>query len=27
MPSTIIYEDDILMVAGSDHDLVKLPQE
>ena len=26
MPSTIIYEDDILMVAGSDHDLVKLPQ-
>ncbi|MHC4355968.1 MAG: potassium channel family protein [Planctomycetota bacterium] len=27
MPSTIIYEDDILMVAGSDHDLAKLPQE
>ena len=27
MPSTIIYEDDILMVAGSDHDLLKLPQE
>lgn len=27
MPSTIIYEDDILMVAGSDADLVKLPQE
>ena len=27
MPSTIMYEDDILMVAGSDHDLVKLPQE
>ncbi len=27
MPSTVIYEDDILMVAGSDPDLVKLPQE
>ena len=27
MPSTIIYSDDILMVAGSDADLVKLPQE
>jgi len=27
MPNTIIYEDDILMVAGSDADLVKLPQE
>ncbi len=27
MPSTVIYEDDILMVAGSDHDLAKLPQE
>ncbi|MBN2313069.1 MAG: TrkA family potassium uptake protein [Sedimentisphaerales bacterium] len=27
MPSTVIYEDDILMVAGSDVDLAKLPQE
>ena len=27
MPSTIIYQDDILMVAGSDADLTKLPQE
>jgi len=27
MPSTVIYEDDILMVAGSDADLAKLPQE
>ena len=27
MPDTVIYEDDILMVAGSDDDLVKLPQE
>ncbi|MFA5553608.1 MAG: TrkA family potassium uptake protein [Phycisphaerae bacterium] len=27
MPNTIIYEGDILMVAGSDFDLVKLPQE
>jgi trk system potassium uptake protein TrkA len=27
MPSTIIYQDDILMVAGSDVDLAKLPQE
>ena len=27
MPSTVIYEGDILMVAGSDADLVKLPQE
>jgi trk system potassium uptake protein TrkA len=27
MPNTIIYEDDILMVAGSDIDLAKLPQE
>lgn len=27
MPNTIIYESDILMVAGSDADLVKLPQE
>jgi trk system potassium uptake protein TrkA len=27
MPGTVIYQDDILMVAGSDADLVKLPQE
>ncbi len=27
MPNTIIYHDDILMVAGSDADLAKLPQE
>jgi len=27
MPSTTIYENDILMVAGSDADLAKLPQE
>jgi len=27
MPNTIIYQDDILMVAGSDADLAKLPQE
>ena len=27
MPSTVIYEDDIMMVAGSDVDLAKLPQE
>jgi trk system potassium uptake protein TrkA len=27
MPNTIIYKDDILMVAGSDADLAKLPQE
>ncbi len=27
MPNTIIYEGDILMVAGSDVDLAKLPQE
>jgi hypothetical protein len=27
MPSTVIYEDDTLMVAGSDVDLAKLPQE
>ncbi|MBN2456606.1 MAG: TrkA family potassium uptake protein [Sedimentisphaerales bacterium] len=27
MPNTIIYQDDILMVAGSDADLTKLPQE
>jgi len=26
MPSTVIYQDDILMVAGSDADLAKLPQ-
>jgi trk system potassium uptake protein TrkA len=27
MPGTVIYKDDILMVAGSDEDLAKLPQE
>ena len=27
MPGTVIYEDDILMVVGSDPDLAKLPQE
>ncbi|MHC4476383.1 MAG: potassium channel family protein [Planctomycetota bacterium] len=27
MPNTVIYESDILMVAGSDADLAKLPQE
>ena len=27
MPNTIIYQGDILMVAGSDADLAKLPQE
>lgn len=27
MPSTVLYQDDILMVAGSDADLAKLPQE
>jgi trk system potassium uptake protein TrkA len=27
LPSTVIYQDDILMVAGSDADLAKLPQE
>jgi len=27
MPNTIIYQDDILMIAGSDADLAKLPQE
>jgi len=27
MPSTVIYQDDILMVAGSEADLAKLPQE
>ena len=27
MPNTIIYQDDILMVTGSDVDLAKLPQE
>ena len=26
MPNTVIYQDDILMVAGSDADLAKLPQ-
>ncbi len=27
MPDTIVYADDILMIAGSDADLAKLPQE
>jgi trk system potassium uptake protein TrkA len=27
MPNTIVYEEDILMVAGSDVDLARLPQE
>jgi trk system potassium uptake protein TrkA len=27
MPSTVVYENDILMVAGSDADLANLPQE
>lgn len=27
MPNTVIYENDILMVAGSDADLAKLPQD
>ncbi len=27
MPDTVVYVDDILMVAGSDADLAKLPQE
>ena len=27
MPSTVIYAEDILMVAGSDADLAKMPQE
>ncbi|MFH1614701.1 MAG: TrkA family potassium uptake protein [Planctomycetota bacterium] len=27
MPDTVIYHDDILLVAGSDSDLAKLPQE
>ena len=27
MPSTVVYQGDILMVAGSDADLAKLPQE
>jgi len=27
LPSTVIYKDDILMVAGADVDLAKLPQE
>ncbi|HLB75108.1 MAG TPA: TrkA family potassium uptake protein [Sedimentisphaerales bacterium] len=27
MPSTVLYEGDILMVAGSDEDLANLPQE
>ena len=27
LPSTVVYQDDILMVAGSDADLASLPQE
>jgi trk system potassium uptake protein len=27
MPSTVVYTDDILMVAGTDNDLASLPQE
>ncbi len=27
MPDTVVYADDILMIAGSDGDLAKLPQE
>jgi len=27
LPDTVIYEDDIMMIAGSDEDLVRLPQE
>lgn len=27
MPDTVVYKDDILMVAGSDADLARLPQE
>ena len=27
LPDTVIYEDDIMMIAGSDEDLAKLPQE
>ena len=27
MPGTVVYQDDILMVAGSDADLARLPQE
>lgn len=27
MPGTVVYQGDILMVAGSDADLAKLPQE
>lgn len=27
MPDTVVYADDILMIAGSDADLAKLPQE
>lgn len=27
MPNTVIYQDDILMIAGSDADLTKLPNE
>ena len=27
MPKTVVYQDDILMIAGSDADLARLPQE
>ncbi|HNU31770.1 MAG TPA: TrkA C-terminal domain-containing protein, partial [Sedimentisphaerales bacterium] len=27
MPGTVVYKGDILMIAGSDGDLAKLPQE
>ena len=27
MPDTVIYQDDILMIAGADADLANLPQE
>ena len=27
MPETVIYADDVLMIAGSDFDLARLPQE
>ena len=27
MPDTVIYQGDVLMVAGSDADLARLPQE
>jgi len=27
LPSTVLYKDDILMIAGADADLAKLPEE